>query len=116
MRAASQPGDGKSNEGAVSATIRNRLNHRQPAEHDGHAFPPWTKRYHRASRSVNVGSTARLAERHGFAEDSAVNATEPLRRAARRWPDREAVRHGESALTFGAFDVLQFAKTIGHTR
>ncbi len=29
-----------------------------------------------------------------------MNATEPLRRAARRWPDREAVRDGDHALTF----------------
>ncbi len=29
-----------------------------------------------------------------------MNATEPLRRAARRWPDREAVRDAEHALTF----------------
>lgn len=34
----------------------------------------------------------------------AMNATEPLRRAARRWPDREALRDGVHAITFAALD------------
>lgn len=33
-----------------------------------------------------------------------MNATEPLRRAARSWPDREAVRDDAGALTFAALD------------
>lgn len=33
-----------------------------------------------------------------------MNATEPLRRAARRWPDREALRDGAQAIGFGALD------------
>jgi acyl-CoA synthetase (AMP-forming)/AMP-acid ligase II len=33
-----------------------------------------------------------------------MNATEPLRRAARRWPDREALRDGAQGIGFGALD------------
>ncbi len=33
-----------------------------------------------------------------------MNATEPLRRAARRWPKREALRDGGDAIGFGALD------------
>ena len=33
-----------------------------------------------------------------------MNATEPLRRAARRWPDREALRDGTQTIGFGALD------------
>src|SRR5688572_25575742 len=33
-----------------------------------------------------------------------MNATEPLRRAARRWPEREALRDATRAIEFGALD------------
>jgi acyl-CoA synthetase (AMP-forming)/AMP-acid ligase II len=33
-----------------------------------------------------------------------MDATEPLRRAARRWPDREGLRAAEGAITFGELD------------
>ncbi len=57
----------------------------------------------------------RLAERARFAEEIFVNATEPLRRAARRWPDREAVRDAERALTFGELEsrVNRVARMLG---
>jgi long-chain acyl-CoA synthetase len=33
-----------------------------------------------------------------------MNATEPLRRAARRWPEREALRDGDQTIAFAALD------------
>jgi acyl-CoA synthetase (AMP-forming)/AMP-acid ligase II len=44
-----------------------------------------------------------------------VDATEPLRRAARRWPDREALRAGDRAVTFGELErrVNRLARLLG---
>ena len=58
---------------------------------------------------------ARLAERPRFAEEIFVNATDPLRRAARRWPDREAVRDAEHLLTFRELEsrVNRVAQLLG---
>jgi len=44
-----------------------------------------------------------------------VDATEPLRRAARRWPEREALRAGTHALTFAQLDrrVNRLARFLG---
>jgi acyl-CoA synthetase (AMP-forming)/AMP-acid ligase II len=66
-------------------------------------------------RSVNVKPDARLAQPHHFAEEILVNATEPLRRAARRWPDREAVRDVDHALTFRELEarVNRVARLLG---
>jgi acyl-CoA synthetase (AMP-forming)/AMP-acid ligase II len=58
-----------------------------------------------------------LIERRVSEMRPSVDATEPLRRAARRWPEREALRAGAHALTFAELDrrVNRLARLLGRT-